>query len=92
MYGYSGTGKGKYHFFCNHHEDRSSFTTVKTLNDKLIDIVTEDCVSDYAELMDKLESETIYSPVDHSKDEYISYDLNTFLERIKRNYWGYIFK
>lgn len=78
---FSGWGmenKGKaYFFYCL---DTGNFTTIKTLSTGLIDIIDEECVDNYAELMDKLEGKAIYSPLDPSKTEYLDYTLEEFLD------------
>ncbi|MFS1518629.1 hypothetical protein V1503_19515 [Bacillus sp. SCS-151] len=82
--------KGKAHYFYVG-GDYSYFDTIKSLGDKIISVVSEDCVDNYAELIDKLEHTTDYSPIDKSKDEYVSYTLEEFKERIKVQNWLYCF-
>lgn len=52
-----------------------SLVTMKSTSQKIISVVSDECADNYAELMDKLERNSTYSPVDSSKDEYIYYTL-----------------
>lgn len=71
-YTYSGNKSGKYFFFaCD-----ESFYSRKTLGNHLIACISEEPVHNYAELMEKLEGRTDYSPIDPSKDEYVPYTLD----------------
>ena len=71
-YGYSwkvgsDSNKGKHHFF----QDGKYLLTLKSLSNRIIRTVSTDPVANYAELMDKLECNTSYSPYDPSKDKYL---------------------
>lgn len=59
----------------------------KAITNKFIGIANEICVENYAELFDKLEHNKQYSPVDDSKDVFISYEFDEFVDRIKNSYW-----
>lgn len=91
-YGYYGKNEGKKYFFYNGSKVYSYFEIVKSLGDKIISVISEDCVENYAELFEKLESKTEYSPYDESKDEYVRYDYDAFLNKIDAsNGWGVTF-
>ena len=77
--------KGKHHFFTRETKDYSylSILTIKSLGERFIDTVSTDCVENYAELFEKLECKTEYSPYDESKDEYIKYTFEEFCEKLK---------
>ncbi len=92
-YNYSGKGrryivtpvnKGKHYFFVSigltwdKKSTYISFETLKSLSNKIVNVVSEDCVENYAELFGKLECEFNYSPYDESKDEIISYTFKEF--------------
>lgn len=86
-YGWKGEKEGKKYFFYN--EDRYSYLeTMKTLGDKIISVVSEECVENYAELMDKLESDSHYSPYDQSKDEFVDCDYELFKSKVTNDRWG----
>ena len=91
-YVYTDINKGKYHYFVLKEDDRDSkwfsILTLKSLGEKFIETVSAECVENYIELFDKLECNTHYSPIDKSKDEYISYTLEEFLEKANRD-WGF---
>ncbi|QKS59987.1 hypothetical protein HUB98_05600 [Paenibacillus barcinonensis] len=56
---------------------------IKSLGDRIIEVITEECTDDYAEMFDLLEKSSHYSPYDESKDEYIIYDKNRFIDKVK---------
>lgn len=82
---YYGKPEGKKYFF--RHLSNSTykrFETLKTLGDKIITVVSEDCISNYADLIDELEMNKIYSPHDKSKDEYKPYVLKEFAKDVMK--------
>lgn len=72
----------KKYFFCNGKNTNYYFETIRSLGDKLIEIVSEDCVENYTDLFDKLEHSTRYSPIDDSRDEYVEYEYNILSKKI----------
>lgn len=66
----------------------SHFTTIKTLGNKIISVIDDECVSNYADLFDKLECLAMYSPMDHSKDEYVPLTLEEFENKSVKSGWG----
>lgn len=96
-YIYKDINKGKYHYFARYHKydwqdkDTLSFELLKSLGDKFISIVSEECVENYTEIFDKLECTTDYSPLDKSKDEYIPYTLEEFKLMASNNHYNYIY-
>ena len=84
--------EGKKYFFREINDyEYVSYLLVKTLGEKIIGVVSEECVSNYAELMATLEESASYSPYDPSKDEYISYELEEFKTEIEDRYCLYFF-
>jgi len=84
--------KGKHHFFARKTEDYLknpylSVLTIKSLGEKFVDTISTECVENYAELFDKLECKTEYSPYDTSKDEYVRYTLEEFNDSINKTRW-----
>lgn len=61
---------------------------IKSVPTVLIDIVSENCVSDFAQRFDKLENNTMYSPYDESKDVKVYYGFETLEQRVKSSRWG----
>lgn len=58
-----GTPEGKKHFFRIISESSwDRYETLKTLGDKIVGVVSEECVSNYADLMAELEREKTYNP------------------------------
>lgn len=61
--------KEKRHFF--YYEDNwEKFVSYKSISGKFIDVVDEECVFNYTELFEELESKTTYSPYNPSLTEY----------------------
>jgi hypothetical protein len=54
--------------------------TLKSLGQKFISVVSNECVGNYADLYEMLEVNTAFSPYDITKDEYIPYTLEEFTE------------
>lgn len=80
--------KGKTYFFKGKDSYGNGITTIKTLSSKLIGVVSEECVENYADLMDILQRNSTYSPVDGTKDEYVDYTLEEFKEKVENNkFW-----
>lgn len=90
-----GINKGKYHFFASEYRWRDeitwSFYEYKSISQKLISVINEDCRENYAELFELLECKTSYSPLDESKNEYILYTLEDFKKRFNDCSWGYYY-
>lgn len=90
--------KGKYYYFIRKYkyswseEINISIEAIKSLGDKFIDKLSEECVEDYADLFDKLEHSTMYSPYDESKDEYVQYSFEEFCEKLKNRTYIYIYR
>lgn len=72
--------KGKHYYFILKRNDFDSYYTlkIKNLGDKFIECVSSECVENYADLFDKLECTTDYSPYDESKDVYELRELEEF--------------
>ena len=78
---YSNAGKstGKYYFFFERNPHYDDFIFYKSLGNKIVLCDSEECVEDYAELMEKLEGRSEYSPID--KEKYIPYSLKDFKKK-----------
>jgi hypothetical protein len=83
---YPDVTKGKAYFFKHNANYGDGIEPIKSLN-KFIGVVSEECVENYAELIDKLERNTYYSPIDHSKDEYLSYNFEEFEKKFEKDSW-----
>jgi hypothetical protein len=80
--------KGKYHYFVKESKDwdgepHLETLKLKSLGNKIISMVSQDCIENYAELFDKLECKTCYSPYDKSKDIYELRTLEDFEAQVK---------
>jgi len=59
----------------------------------LIDVISENPASNYAELFEELEHQPIYSPEDDSKEQLVPYDRDEFYEKLNTiRLWGEGFK
>lgn len=84
---YIWNNNGKHRYFRK--KDSESFIVEKSMS-KFIDTVSEECVENYAELMTDLESTATYSPIDHSKTEYIPYTAQELEDKYSdSNNYGY---
>jgi len=88
--------KGKHHYFVLKEKDEKrsewfSILALKSLGERFISIISSECVDNYAELFDKLECNPHYSPIDESKDEYIPYTFEEFIEKLNSHMWSYYF-
>lgn len=65
-------------------EMEDNFIWHKSISGKFISCVDENCSQNYADLFDKLESTTSYSPIDSSKEEHFDYTFDEFEEYINK--------
>lgn len=80
------TIKRKAYFFYSLDSDR--IITIQSLSKDIIDVIDENCADNFTELIDKLERDTLYSPIDRTKDEYIDYSLEEFVNNFSEKTWG----
>lgn len=80
-------------FFFYDLEDET-FNILKNITkNKFIGVIDGGCVSNYVDIMDRLEYEDSYSQYDSSKDEYVEYSLDKLRSILQENKWpyGYVF-
>lgn len=89
-YKWSGTKKSKpqFWFYCRG-EYGGHYTTLASVSQKLVEVISEESVEDYADLFDKMECRSDYSPVDNSKDEFIPYTKEELEKAFAKTQWGY---
>ena len=70
--------KGKYHFFYT----KTTYSEIHYMKDlnKFVALVSEEKPENFHEMIDKLERDKNYSPIDKSKNEFISYTFEELLE------------
>lgn len=92
-YNWNGTKKSKPQFYFYKRSDSSGyFETMATISQKLVEMISEEPVADYAEIFEQLERDTKYSPIDESKTVYIPYSLEEFEEKFNNSgRWVYVF-
>lgn len=80
--------EGKHYFFYSKNSDDTyRLQTIKSISNKIIDCLNDKCVDNFAELMDKLECDSHYSPVDTSKDEKVIYGKDKLVQKFWSRYW-----
>ena len=68
----------KSYFFYDRDNKWSKITIIKSLTGNIIDVIDENCVEDYANLMDELLKSSYYSTREQKYDEYKDYTLEEF--------------
>lgn len=79
---------GKHRYF---RKKNSTDIIIEKSMSKFIDTISEECVENYAEMMTELESISSYSPIDHSKTEYIPYTVEGLDKKYSERNWGYLY-
>lgn len=87
-YGWGGKKDKKSFYFAKRINGQAYFETMQSISGKLVAVVSEECVEDYADIFYKLEGTTTYSPIDHSLDEFVSYTLEEFLRKSTERTYG----
>jgi hypothetical protein len=91
-YEWTGHKKDKKSFyFYTRGEKGGSFTTFSSVSQRLVAVVSEDCVDDYAEIYEALEHTTTFSPIDESRYEYVPYTFDEFVAKANERWWGYCY-
>jgi hypothetical protein len=89
-YNWNGVKDPKQQFyFYERNESGGFFIEMKTVSKKLVEVISEESVEDYADIFDILERQYNYSPIDKSKDEYIPYTLEEVIEQITNDKSGW---
>ena len=81
-----GKKKGRRYFFMR---DRTALESIVSLSKKIIAVSIPEVDVEYAEMMDRLESELSYCPHDESKDQYAKVDIIDILDEISLNNIGH---
>lgn len=83
--------EGLYYFFINLNNNLEKYLTLRSISGRIIKTISVDPVSNYADIMEMLESNIIYSPVDDTKTKYVPYIIEKikkkFVEIVKKTYW-----
>lgn len=82
-YAYNNENVGKYYWFIYPESDWKDdrIKTFRSLSGKIIDVIDEKCVQNYADLYAELEKESSFSPVDYDKDEVCEMTYESFKEK-----------
>lgn len=78
--------KGKSFYFYNGDARYSKIVIRKTLGEHIIAVESEECAENYADLIDVLEKNNYYSPIDDTKDEYIYYTKEELEEALDKRW------
>jgi hypothetical protein len=72
--------------------DNIYFQQIKSVSQKLVEVISDECVEDYAEIFDKMECNSTYSPIDESKTVFIPLTFEEFEEKYESSHrWTYVF-
>ena len=75
-YGSQKESKPSFWFYQRTENSKSGyFHQIKSVPQKLVDVISDDCVDDYADIFDKMEHNSTYSPIDETKTKYTPYTL-----------------
>jgi hypothetical protein len=75
--------KGKHFYFYSVWSNGGCFEIFKSISGKLIDVVDENPYFDYANIMDKLEYKSEYSPIDDTKDVFHEFTFKKFKKNLE---------
>ena len=85
--------KGKHHWFVRKVENSNSVylskIILKSLGNRFINEIQSKDLKVYDELFNLLEHDNLYSPLDKSKDKYIKYTLEEFIEKANNINWQF---
>jgi len=81
--------KGAHFIFVRRNGEAIIFEQFKSISGRLVSVVLDTCVGDYAELFELMETKTWYSPIDKSKDEWVPLSFEEFdkLTSDERSYY-----
>jgi hypothetical protein len=86
-YDWCGVKKSKKSFFF--YTKEGYLKTMQSISQKIISVISDECVENYSDLFEKLEGDTTFSPVDSSRDEYIPYTYEDFIVKLNGGrYWS----
>jgi len=82
----------KTYFFYDIKSSYRQIRTIKSLTNSIIEVIDENCVEDYSNLMDELLKSDLYSEREQKKDKYIDYTYEEFKTAVEKDgYWGRVF-
>jgi len=78
----------KTYFFYDKNANYRKINSIKSLTGNIIDIIDENCVEDYSDLMDELLKSGSYSAREPKNDTHLDYTLEDFKKLLEKNsYW-----
>lgn len=90
-YGYTGDNKGIYLWFIVMSNGKIRYTTTyKSASKKFIKTLSNECLYNFDRLTEELETNYQYSPIDHTKNEYVPYTIEEFRDSLSEYYRTYI--
>lgn len=91
-YDYSGTKKDNPKFwFYNRDAKYNGFEQIGSVASKLVEVISEECVEDFADIHEKMEGSYYYSPFDESLSVYEPYTIEELREKFADRHWVYFF-
>lgn len=86
-YDYYGKKKAKPQFYF--YTSGGYFDTKASISQQLVEVISEEPVENYADIMDKLEKQSCYSPIDKERDEYVPYTKEELEKKFEVSRYSY---
>ncbi len=90
-YNYYKTNVKKHYWFYDSGKKYNLFYPIKSLGNKIISLEREECIENYADIFEKLEKHSEYSPIDDDKVEYIPYSFDEVCKKLETTNWFYCY-
>lgn len=90
-YYYNGEKKKGKSFYFYSETSYGGVVIRKSLGEYIISVESEECVANYADLIDELEKNYHYSPIDDTKDEYVNYTKEELEDILENRRWRHIY-
>jgi len=78
---------GLHFHFVKKYGDGFRFESFKSISGKFIETVSTDCVNNYAELFELMESQSWYSPIDSAKEQWVPLSFEEFDDLTQARSW-----
>jgi len=73
---------GAYHYFAVEGlEGKYKYNTMRSITSKFVQVLSEESVLNFADIMDDLETRTMFSPISEGKAKYFEFDKEEFYEK-----------
>jgi len=90
-YNYDKINVKKHYWFYDAQTGYDYFYPLKSIGDRIISIEREDCIENYADIFEKLERDSEYSPIDDTHIDYIPYTFEEICKSFEELSWLYCY-